>query len=191
MKLVFAGELLVLSTVAPAASGAQSDVAFPREVYAQRRAALAARLPGATIVLAGAYLINPGDGLVKQDPDFWYLTGVESPYAILVITSDTNAGARPRSVLFVPDSMQFAGGQFPMDEPAFRGAAWNRPRRRLTPGVHGIAATGVDASYPLSEFAFDVDWALLYGPEWAAMNHLPPASVVFAVGSEISVYPKG
>jgi uncharacterized protein YqjF (DUF2071 family) len=45
--------------------------------------------------------------------------------------------------------------------------------------------------WPLREFAFDVDWALLYGPEWAVMNHLPPASVVFAVGSEISVYPKG
>jgi uncharacterized protein len=45
--------------------------------------------------------------------------------------------------------------------------------------------------YPLREFAFDVDWATLYGPEWAPMNGVPPASVVFAVGSEISVYPKG
>jgi hypothetical protein len=45
--------------------------------------------------------------------------------------------------------------------------------------------------YPLREFAFDVDWATLYGPEWAPMNGISPASVVFAVGSEISVYPKG
>jgi uncharacterized protein YqjF (DUF2071 family) len=45
--------------------------------------------------------------------------------------------------------------------------------------------------YPLREFAFDVDWAALYGPEWAPMNGVQPASVVFAVGSEISVYPKG
>ena len=37
----------------------------------------------------------------------------------------------------------------------------------------------------------DVDWAVLYGPEWAAMDGVQPASVVFAAGSEISVYPKG
>jgi uncharacterized protein YqjF (DUF2071 family) len=45
--------------------------------------------------------------------------------------------------------------------------------------------------YPVREFAFDVDWALLYGPEWARMNGVAPASTVLAVGSEISVYPKG
>lgn len=45
--------------------------------------------------------------------------------------------------------------------------------------------------YPVREFRFDVDWALMYGPEWAPMNGVQPASVVFAVGSEISVYPKG
>jgi uncharacterized protein YqjF (DUF2071 family) len=45
--------------------------------------------------------------------------------------------------------------------------------------------------YPVREFAFDVDWAMLYGPEWARMNGVAPASTVLAVGSEISVYPKG
>ena len=45
--------------------------------------------------------------------------------------------------------------------------------------------------YPVREFAFDVDWALLYGPQWARMNGVQPASTVLAVGSEISVYPKG
>jgi uncharacterized protein YqjF (DUF2071 family) len=44
---------------------------------------------------------------------------------------------------------------------------------------------------PVGEFAFDVDWAALYGPEWAPMNGVSPASVVLAAGSEISVYPKG
>lgn len=45
--------------------------------------------------------------------------------------------------------------------------------------------------WPLREFSFDVDWATLYGPQWAAMNGVQPASVVFAAGSEVSVYPKG
>jgi uncharacterized protein YqjF (DUF2071 family) len=45
--------------------------------------------------------------------------------------------------------------------------------------------------YPLRDFSMDVDWAALYGPEWAPMNGVQPASVVLAAGSEISVYPKG
>lgn len=45
--------------------------------------------------------------------------------------------------------------------------------------------------YPVQEFGFDVDWATLYGPQWAPMNGVQPASVVFAAGSEISVSPKG
>jgi uncharacterized protein YqjF (DUF2071 family) len=45
--------------------------------------------------------------------------------------------------------------------------------------------------YPLRDFTMDVEWAALYGPEWAPMNGVQPASVVLAVGSEISVYPKG
>lgn len=45
--------------------------------------------------------------------------------------------------------------------------------------------------YPVREFAADVDWGLLYGPEWAVMNAAQPTSVVLAAGSEISVYPKG
>lgn len=45
--------------------------------------------------------------------------------------------------------------------------------------------------YPVRAFAADVDWVVLYGPEWAVMNEAVPASVVLAVGSEVSVYPKG
>lgn len=45
--------------------------------------------------------------------------------------------------------------------------------------------------YPVQEFAADVDWGCLYGPEWAVMNDQKPASVVLAVGSEVSVWPKG
>jgi hypothetical protein len=43
--------------------------------------------------------------------------------------------------------------------------------------------------YPLREFAADLDWAVLYGPEWQAMNGVEPASVVFAAGSAVSVLP--
>jgi uncharacterized protein YqjF (DUF2071 family) len=44
--------------------------------------------------------------------------------------------------------------------------------------------------YPVREFAADVAWAALYGPEWGVMQKAEPASVVLAVGSAVSVYPK-
>jgi Xaa-Pro aminopeptidase len=146
--------LAVLAGILPAASTAraQSDVAFPVEVYVGRRAALSALLPDAVVVIAGAYLINPGDQPVKQDPNFWYLTGVESPYAVLLMVP--RGGGRGHDAhLFLPDSLQFAGGQFPMDDPAFRRAIWNRPRRRLAPGPDAVRATGTAAVHSLREFA--------------------------------------
>jgi len=45
------------------------------------------------------------------------------------------------------------------------------------------------AVYPVEQFDADVDWGLLYGPQWAAMNAAKPASVVLAAGSEVSVFP--
>ena len=45
--------------------------------------------------------------------------------------------------------------------------------------------------FPVQEFAADVDWGTLYGPEWAVMNGAQPGSVVLAAGSAVSVYPKG
>ncbi|MGQ0646193.1 MAG: aminopeptidase P N-terminal domain-containing protein [Gemmatimonadaceae bacterium] len=146
--------LLVLCTLCSLPTrpaGAQSDVAFPSHVYGDRRAALSSTIGDAVVVIAGDYLINPGDHLVKQDPDFWYLTGVESPYAVLLMVPRGRRAGHD-AYLFLPDSLQFAGGQFPMDEPAFRRAIWNRPRRRLAPGAGAASATGVQAAYSLRDF---------------------------------------
>ena len=118
-------------TASPLSLRAQSDVAFPPEIYAARRAGLAEAVDGAPVIVLGSYLIRSG-GQGKQDPNFWYLTGVESPYAILVTTGDER-GSR-REVLFLPQRYQFAGAQYPMAEQRFRGAAWNQPIRRLAPG---------------------------------------------------------
>lgn len=42
---------------------------------------------------------------------------------------------------------------------------------------------------PVRNFEVDVDFANLYGAEFASLNDARPASVVHAVGSEIEVYP--
>jgi Xaa-Pro aminopeptidase len=144
--------IALLALLAPHAR-AQSDIAFPPSVYAERRARLAETLGESVIVIPGRYLINPGDGLVKQDPNFWYLTGVESPYAILVVRVGA-AGTTPRlrSALFLPSAYQFAGGQLPMLDEPFRRAVWNRPRRRLVPGAESARLTLVDETIPVDSF---------------------------------------
>ncbi len=142
---------------------AQSDVAFPKEVYFDRRAGLV-KLLGADsnsiIIVPGRYLIGNYEN-VLQDADFWYLTGVESPYAILVMApSGVIDGLRPShhkqvssEYLFLPEKYQFAGAQYPMADEGFRRAIWNRPVRRLTPGPEAAAATGMLAAYPIDEFS--------------------------------------
>lgn len=129
---------------------AQSDVAFPKEVYAGRRARVMEQAGDALVIVPGRYLIGV-DGLFKQDPNFWYLTGVESPYAILVMAPGKTPG-ETRALLFLPEKYQFAGGQYPMADEAFRRAVWNRPVRRLAPGKEAEIATGIAETYSVDEF---------------------------------------
>jgi Xaa-Pro aminopeptidase len=145
--------VLALSLIAETAA-AQSAVAFPKEIYQARRSRLAAAAAGAAIIVPGRYLVGAHD-LPKQDPNFWYLTGVESPYAILVIAPETRTGAAAgalRTALFLPDSFQFAGAQFPHEDSLFRRAPWNIPRARLSPGAAAAAATGIAETYRARDF---------------------------------------
>ncbi len=140
---------LVVCLASSPASARQSDVAFPKEVYAARRTHLLETLRG-PVVVPGEYMIHH-EGVKKQDPNFFYLTGVESPYAILVAAPDGHGGAR--AALFLPGPRQFAGGQYPYEDPRLVDAAWNRMIRRLSPGPEAEAATGIAETYPLDELA--------------------------------------
>ncbi len=40
------------------------------------------------------------------------------------------------------------------------------------------------------DFALELDWATVYGPEWSFLQGAAPASVALAVGSEVSVFPR-
>jgi Xaa-Pro aminopeptidase len=164
---------MVLVAVCPARPAfAQSDVAFPADVYAARRTRLAALVGGAAVIVPGRHLVGVHE-LPRQDPNFWYLTGVDSPYALLVMAADRRAGARAgavRTALFLPDSFQFAGAQFPMADSGFRRAVWNRPVRRLAPGIGTALATGIAETYPIDEFADRIgglvgDAATVYLPQ--------------------------
>ncbi len=176
-------------TTAPRIARAQSPVAFPKETYAARRAKLAAQVNGAAIIVPGRYLIGNHD-LPKQEPNFWYLTGVESPYAILVIAPDSRAGAASgalRTALFLPDSFQFAGAQFPHEDSLFRRAPWNIPRQRLSAGPGAAESTGIAEVYRVRDFLQRINEILgrartVYLPAafdsmYAPVGMVPPVSV--------------
>lgn len=158
MRVVRTAECVAIAaalSIGSAAAVAQSPVAFPRQVYAARRDSLAAQAGGAAVVVPGRYLVGMHE-LPKQDANFWYLTGVESPYAVLVIAPDSRAGAAKgamRTALFVPDSFQFAGAQFPHADSLFRFAPWNNPRQRVSPGDRAVASTGISEVYRIDQLA--------------------------------------
>ena len=37
-------------------------------------------------------------------------------------------------------------------------------------------------------FTIDIDWATLYGPEWAVLKQATPCSTILAAGSPVAVY---
>ena len=144
--------LAASAAVGPSHVAGQSDVAFPPEVYAERRARLVDLLQ-APIIVPSEYMIRAG-GEKKQEPNFFYLTGVESPYAILLIAPDGQGGVLER--LFLPAHREFAGAQYSFQDPRLLDAAWNRLIRRLEPGEFAEAATGIEQTYPLDDFAAEL-----------------------------------
>ncbi len=141
--------LALLATPLPHPLMAQSDGAVPPSVLADRRARLMDAVGNTTVIVPGAYRIRAG-GMVRQDPNFYYLTGVHSPYAILVL-QQSSAGLR--EALFLPTRFQFAGAQYSFEDDRLRRATWNRPIQRLAPGDSTAQALGIAETYPVDEFA--------------------------------------
>ncbi len=138
--------LAALLAGAPGVAG-QSDVAFPPEVYEGRRARLVEQL-GGPVIVPSEYMIRHG-GEKKQEPNFFYLTGVESPYAVLYLEPDGSGGVR--DLLFLPGHREFAGAQYSHQDPRLVDAAWNRLIRRLEPGPEAERSTSIDETAPLDD----------------------------------------
>ena len=84
--------LLTGMTVLQAVICLGSDNAY----YAARREAVMERIEGSVAVLEGAFDTSAYTAF-RQDNNFYYLTGVESPNALLLLDA-----SRHRSILFLP-----------------------------------------------------------------------------------------
>jgi len=91
---------------------------FPLEEFASRRARVLERIGDAVAILQGT-TERPGEQALRQNNQFFYLTGVVEPRAIVVIDGRTR-----RSTLFLPpfserrENRMFGPGLHPGDEAA-------------------------------------------------------------------------
>jgi Xaa-Pro aminopeptidase len=136
--LLYAGVLFAVAAPGPMAAQAGSPAgAVPVELLAARRAALIARLESGAAILRGAEelpddppnSVYPQAAGFRQDNDFFYLTGLETPRAWLIVTARDSAHGDVH--LFLP----------PRDPGTER---WTGPQ--LAPGAEAAAATGIAAA---------------------------------------------
>src|SRR5213083_2305158 len=106
---------------------------FPAEEFAARRARVVAQIGDAVAILQGT-TERPGEQPLRQNNQFFYLTGVVEPRAIVAIDGRTK-----QTILFLE----------PLNE--------RREARMFGPGLHpgdeAARATGLDAVRSRDEFA--------------------------------------
>lgn len=124
---------LAAPLTAPLAAQPVVTDAFPAEEFAARRARLMSQIGDAVAVLQGT-TERPGEQPLRQSNQFFYLTGVVAPRAILVMD-----GRAKRSTLFLqPESERRVHVMFgPLIEP----------------GDSAARVTGMDAALAREEFA--------------------------------------
>jgi len=147
---------LVIGVSLAAPVGAQAPLftdAVPAAEFAARRTRVMDAIGGGAAVIQGT-TEQPSYHKFRQNNQFYYLTGVEVPRAILVID-----GKARRSTLFLP----------PRDERMERSEG-----PALTPGPEAARVTGIESVRPREEFAAMLD-ALARDGRVLHLPHRPEA----------------
>jgi Xaa-Pro aminopeptidase len=121
-----------LSLLPLAAQPVFTDV-FPPDEYAQRRARVMTKIGEGVAIVEGT-TERPGEQPLRQGNQFFYLTGVVEPRALLIIDGRTK-----RSTLFLnPRNERRENGMYGPG---------------LFPGDEAVKATGIESVLPRDEFA--------------------------------------
>jgi Xaa-Pro aminopeptidase len=124
--------LLLLTLLAPAAAQPVFTNVLPPDEFASRRARVMEKIGGGAAILLGA-TEPPGEMPFRQGNQFFYVSGVVEPRAILLIDGKTK-----RTTLFLnPRNAQRENSMYGPG---------------LAPGEEAAKATGIDAVLPRSEF---------------------------------------
>ena len=152
MKLVSAllTAFMLLSSLTDAQPVFTGAEIFPKEEFTARRARVLERIGDAVAILQGT-TERPGEQAMRQNNQFFYLTGVIEPRAIVTIDGRT----KKTTLYLQPKNERREQRQY--------GPA-------LSPGDAAVAATGVDEVLPREEFAraveaFARDGRTIYTPQ--------------------------
>ncbi len=153
--------------------GDERGVVFVREFVPQRLVAWMART-----LYNEPYLATAMASSVVDEPE---IIQVEHRLAFAGRTHTMRAVGSKPAVVPGPESV----------EAFFKEHHWGYGKTRRGRTLRYHVWHPVWAVYPVREARVDLDWAAVYGPEWAVMQEAAPVSTVLAAGSAIAVYPKG
>jgi len=137
-QLLYRSVFVGLALALPLAAQPVFTEVFPPDEYAARRARVMAKIGDAVAIIQGT-TERPGEQPLRQANQFFYLSGVVEPRAILVIDGRTH-----RSRLFLNprnerrETMMFGPG--------------------LYPGEEAVKATGIESVAPREEFQAELNW---------------------------------
>jgi Xaa-Pro aminopeptidase len=133
LSYLFTATLVVL--VFTASTFAQQP--FNKDEFAARRAKLFEKIPdGLAVIFAAKSQVYPVK--FRQSPDFYYLTGIEEPGAVLVLI-----GSNKSSFLFVPKRSE---GQIRAEGPGI----WHMEKREETYGLTRVMS--IEEFLPMLQF---------------------------------------
>jgi Xaa-Pro aminopeptidase len=132
-RALLVGLTLTVFAVLPSAQQSAFTDIFPPEEFAARRAHVMAQIGEAVAVLQGS-AERPGEQPFRQGNQFFYLTGVDMPRALVVLDGRTK-----RSTLYLP--------------PADGGRRERMYGPQLFPGEEAVKATGIEAVVPRDDLA--------------------------------------
>lgn len=150
----------------------ERGVIFFREYVPRRLVAWIARL-----VYNEPYRVAPFSGVIRDEA-----AAVTAEYRL-------THGAREH-VLSVTGSKPATVPNEVNIEHFFKEQRWGYGRSRTGRLLRYDVEHPVWEVYPVTDYRVELDWDSVYGPEWAFLQKASPYSTVFALGSEVQVYPK-
>jgi len=153
--------------------GERRGVVFLREFVPQRFVALMARL-----LYNEPYLAAP----------LW-ATRVESPDEIRM-EYRLHFGGREQGIAATAAKPAVRPGEDSVEH-FFKEHHWGFGTTRSGQAIRYEVAHPVWDVYPVRSYQLEFDFAAVYGPEWGFLQQATPISTVLAVGSAVSVFPKG
>jgi uncharacterized protein YqjF (DUF2071 family) len=153
--------------------GGERGVVFVREFVPLRLVAWLARL-----IYNEPYLAAPLTAARQEDEQS------------LTMNFRLHFGGRDHAITVTGCKPPFCPGP-DSDEHFFKEHRWGFGISRRGRGLRYEVEHPTWDVYPVRSFAIDLDWKLVYGPEWEFLAGRQPLSTVLAAGSPVRVFPRG